>query len=368
MTIGIKVLSPRYGLTRMGMFRVSLYLGIAMINAIGRLGRFERVDSYVWDHEPGNKVGEVNINLLTTSLDNVDVKGVIDKVREGGAVRITRGFRAVIGGELSNADVSVFLTVYPSRDLSEALGFDGGPNVTLSVFGYVDGYRIESFMSLIRLVNKPEELLRGLVDNFMAYMNYGVNVRTALGFPVTRPLARFVDWVRISNGEDFRNITHSLPIYYSRLYRQLANDLYRHPGIRREVIRLGGNAGIRAVLSGALQHLLGLLSRRAELRFMDRARGIQLSSEYVMKNLAAMTKSGRIKRLGMFIIPRASSTPIDNLNRLINELVNALNKSFEEAASIDHITKALMGKRVLTWDDLIKEATSKFIENIGQMQ
>ncbi|WP_054842133.1 hypothetical protein [Vulcanisaeta distributa] len=202
----------------------------------------------------------------------------------------------------------------------------------------------------------------------MAYLNYSISVRTALGFPITRPpLARFINWVRVSNGDDFRDITRSLPIYYSQIYRQLASDLYRHPGINRDIVRLGGNAGVRAVLRAALPHLLKAVSRYAELRFISRGRAIQLSSKYVVDTLAA-TRPGRIKELGMFIIPRATSNPLDNLNKLMNELTNALNKSFEEAASIDHITRALTGRKTLTWNDIVREATNKFIENIKQTQ
>ncbi|WP_243678273.1 hypothetical protein [Vulcanisaeta distributa] len=47
------------------------------------MGRFERVSSYIWEDEPSNKVRELDLNFLTTNLDNVDVGEVIKGVKGG---------------------------------------------------------------------------------------------------------------------------------------------------------------------------------------------------------------------------------------------------------------------------------------------
>ncbi|MGC8543708.1 MAG: hypothetical protein ACP5NQ_07170 [Vulcanisaeta sp.] len=348
--MGIRVWAPRAGLTTRSRLRTALYLGFAALSSFP--GKLEVRGAYVWRQNPAREVGGlgINVKLPVRNLDDLSISDIAEKASSPDA-----GVAVEAYWDWGGIEAWLKLIVFSRHEFSHRLliGPDMDALIWLHAYANVDGKpaSIEDFVSLLRYVSNAHEAIRDFANSFMRYLNYGVAVRTTLGIRVY-PLAKLLDRVRMSRGEDFNKIGPALPLYYGRFLTQFVADAYRLG--EAEYTRLTGSEGLRRVYRDLTPLLLGRLGNKAELLFIDRM-GVQLSRDYILKVLER--DPGRVGRLGVFIIPRPGSNPVDNLVSIVNDITNLTVKAYKSVLSIDRLKSR--GVESVTWSTVVSLITEE---------
>jgi hypothetical protein len=248
--IAVRIL--RMGLTPMGRRRVAVAMGLALVVALKRVGKFGRVEIRAWRGVPD--VAHVGGEKVDAEVGRrVDVN-VVDSIARDFGRRKWDGVTVELSGELGGVELGVDIDIYASEYVPVRAGIvDEGVDVLAEPRGHVGGRVVESFYGLFEV-----EEMKAVVEELVAEMCYTeLRIATYAGVK-THPLWRLAAEIYAMRNYGFAP-EDAAPLWYRPWIKQMAKELYRlaPPGLRE----LAGLRGMRRAVEGAAPELLKRLRR-----------------------------------------------------------------------------------------------------------